>query len=430
MRTSLRSSSDAGQINVGQASSLSKKRRQAGSLSYIMAFLTTVLSLTACAPQKQKITVPQDKPLASFQTNLLQTAFDIATAIPVVPHIKDRSKAQAAAATACFKLDQPQRALGYIEKIGDWRRGSGYADYAFYCTQHGFTNDTPHYIKLAEEISTVADQDWRRDRIKVRIAQTHLILGQTNQMAQFLASLENSESGKVEQVEATLCSEEDFDAQMKVLDELIASRNFDLIKNTLYACAELYDRFYDDTEKRSQMEDKIRSSWNTLPIFIRIELLMKLTEISLQHTDYPKALALVNDAKALMDDAKWRAEFHVPTAARLAALRFRAGDRDVARAELLAEEMLFNEKQSEILNMDRADTLIQVAEAFYVMGDSTSSQAIYKQAVETAIENPNSRPCAEDLSAICLSMALNKVEPDEALWNRIKEIQSNLGDPW
>ena len=399
-------------------------------LSGISALFFAGVALAGCSPKQEAVKALQDKPLAAYQNELINLAFETATMIPVNPHIKDRSKTQAAVATVCFELDQPQRALGYIEKIGDWRRGLGYADYAFYCAKHGCTNELPRYLDLAEQISAIADQDWRRDRIKVRIAQTHLLLGQTNQSARFTASLENSESGKAEQVKATLCKEDDFDDQMNVVDKLVAIGDFELVKNALYAGVRLFDCFYDDTERCPKIEEKIKTSWNSLPIFVRIEILMEMAKTALQHTDQPKALELVNDAKTIMDSFDWPAEYHIPMAARLAAIRYRAGDVATAQTDLKTEQQLFNDKQSEIINIDKADTLIPVAEAFQTMSDTAGALAAYKQAVEAAVENPNSRPRAEDLSAICLSMAKYTVEPDTALWLRIREIKGALGEPW
>lgn len=385
---------------------------------------------TACYPQQKQPTAPQDKPLAAFQTNLLQTAFDFATAIPVVPHIKDRSKVQAAVADACFTLDQPQRALGYIEKTGDWRRGTGYADYAFYSVQHGFINEVQRYLDLAEQIAIVADQDWHRDRIRIKISQTHTLLGQTAQAKRFETGVDSTESGKVARVEATLCTEEMFAAQLQALDGLINTGTFDLLKNALYACAELYGRFYDNADRRSQIEEKIKSSWSPLPVFIRIELLMELAEISLNHNDQPKARELVDAGQKILDGATWRAEFRVPLAARLAGLRFRSGDEATARSSAAALLPFFNDHQLEIINIDKAETLLPVAEALDIMGDTDGARTVYRRAIEAAIENPNSRPRAEDVSAICLSMAKQNIEPDAVLWKRIREIQANLGDPW
>jgi tetratricopeptide (TPR) repeat protein len=444
MRASLRPSVDAGDDRVkfprptdaatgnrqNRLFSVFRHHAVLNSCFLIPAACLLIPGFTGCSPQQKQPTAPQDKPLAAFQTNLLQTAFDFATAIPVVPHIKDRSRSQESVVTVCFQLNQPQRALGYIEKIGDWRKGAGYADYAFYCAEHAFTNEVQHHLDLAEQISTLTDQDWRRDRIKIKISRTHSLLGQTELADRFSTGVDSSESGKVAQVAARLSDSDDFDSQIKDIDALIASGNFDLVKNALYVCAELFDRFYDNSERRAQAEEKIKSAWTPLPLFVRIELLMELSRFALQHTDPPKAQELVNDAKTILDGATWPAEYQIQLRARLAALRFRCGGADVARAELQTALTLFNEKQSEIINIDKAETLIPVAEAFLVMGDSAQAQAVYKQAVEAAVENPNSRPRAEDLSAICLSMTLNKIEPDEALWKRIKEIQANLGDPW
>jgi len=396
--------------------------------SLFLAGLTAALMLTGCGRQKNSAAALQNPPLPVFQADLLQTAFDIATAMPVKPHIKDRSRAQYNTVTVALELNQPQRALRYVEKIGNWRKGLGYADYAFYSVGHGVTNSVPHYLQLADEISELATQDWRRDRIKVRIAQTHLLLGQKSASARLTADLDPSVSGTVEQVEALLT--DDFDAQMKNLDGLIASKNFDLVKNALFACAQLYDRFYEEVDRRETVEQKIKDSWNPMPYTIRLDLLQNLAETALRHADAVTALERVHDAQTLMDSVTWPAEYRIPLAARLAVLCFRAGDEETARSRLAELPAQYDEEKNTIINIYRAETLTPVAEAFQIAGDTASALKIYRQALDAGVENPNSCPRAEDLSAICLSMALNKVEPDEALRSRIHEIQANLGDPW
>src|SRR5262245_54547858 len=64
---------------------------------------------------------PCKAPLATFQGELLDFAFDVATAIPIQPHIKDRSRAQEQVVAACLELNLRQRAQGYIERIDNWR---------------------------------------------------------------------------------------------------------------------------------------------------------------------------------------------------------------------------------------------------------------------------------------------------------------------
>src|SRR5262245_33770520 len=74
-----------------------------------------------------------DEPIAPFRGELLDIAFRAASAFPVDPHIKNRSRAQEAVVKTALELGQPQRALVETEQIDNWRRGACYAELAFYC---------------------------------------------------------------------------------------------------------------------------------------------------------------------------------------------------------------------------------------------------------------------------------------------------------
>ena len=370
-----------------------------------------------------------DKPLAAYQNELLDLAFKTAAAIPIKPHIKDRSLSQEKVVEASLELDQPLLALSLIENIGNWRRGAGYADLAFYCARHGYTGEVQQYLDLADQISE-SGEDWRRDQIRVKIANTYTLLGQTQQADQFETGVVDSELGKVAGVKAMIAEEDSFDEQMKVLDALITPGNFDVVVNALKSCTNLFNRFYDNAERRSLVEDKIKTSWSKLPIFMRIELLTDLAGFALDHADQARALELVNEAQLFMDGAQWLPEYRIPMISKLAKLRFRAGDRQKARTDVDALLALFDSQGDKIVNIYRAGTLRPLAEAYQLMGDTAAALAVYKRALKEGVENPNSLPRAEDLSATCLSMALHGVEPDAELWTRIHKINEGLGEPW
>ncbi len=406
---------------------------------FILIGSTLFLFTAGCGKQDRTDDVAQnnpgvvvsltDKPLAVYQNELLNHAFETAAAIPVKPHIKDRSRAQEKVVETSLELDQPQRALSLIEKIDNWRRGSGYCDLAFYCARHGYTGEVQQYLNLAVEISESAE-DWRRDQIRVKIANTYIWLGQTRQADQFETGIVDSESGKVAGVKAMIAGEDHFDEQMNALDVLIAPGNFDIVENALKAYTNLFNRFYDDAWRRSLAEEKMKTSWGKLPIFKRVELLTELAGFALDHTDQAKALELINEAQIFMDSAQWRPEHRIPMVSELVKLRFRAGDRQKARTDADALLALFDSQSDKIVNIYRAGTLRPLAEAYQSMGDTAAALAVYKRAVEEGVENPNSRPRAEDLSATCLSMALHGVEPDAELWTSIRQINDGLGDPW
>jgi hypothetical protein len=388
-------------------------------------------TLDPAEPGRQSTAGPANAELEPYRAELLQIAFDVATAIPIRPHIKTRSRTQQAVVEACLELDQPETALDYLQGIGNWRRGASYAELALYCARHGHADEARAYLDRAYEVAwTSGLAKWRRDRIRVKIAMTYAVLGEQDTAAVFERDLEASERGKVAALNATKANADSFDQRLQELDAMIATADFDLVRNALYVAAELFDRFYDDDKRRSLAEQKIKSSWGPLPIMIRIELLMKLAEIALEHGDRSRALSIVDEGQAILDEEAWTPRFEIPLRAQLAALRFRAGDAEQAREQADAALALFEAERSLIINIYRAEALRPLAEAYHAMGDIAATRSVHGMVVEEGMVNPNSRPRAEDLSATCRSLALNGVEPDEALWIRIREIKEGLGQPW
>jgi hypothetical protein len=372
----------------------------------------------------------KDVPLESYQAELLDIAFQAASLMPVNPHIKDRSRLQESVVKTCLELNQPQRALGYIEQIDNWRRGAAYADLALYYARNGAMK------KIAEpylnKASAIAEQqeDWRKDHIRVKIAQTYTLLGQHQQARAFAADVVDSESGKVARTQALTCSADCFDKEIQTLEKVILSGQFDVVKNTLGAYSELFNRFYQDVDRRALIEQKIKAAWGEVPIFVRIDLLSELAGFALAHSDRAKALELVDQAKTIMDSASWQPRDEIPLKARLTEHRFLAGDQQRARAETQDVLNLFDTERQKIVDIYRAQMLRAIAQAYWTMGDTAAALDLYERAIEAGIENPNSRPRAEDLAATCCSMASHNVKPNAELLSRIHQIRDGLGDPW
>lgn len=387
----------------------------------------------------QSVLLP-DQPLAAFQIELLNLAFRTGSSIPIHPHIKDRSRTQEQVVEACLILDQPQRVLPYIEQIDDWRRGSCYAELAIYYAQRGSFNTAQEYLDRAVHIVEVGlddgklsgaeSQEWRRDRVLIKVAQTQVYLGNLKQAEELEENVVESEMGKVIGVRASLSDEETFDQQMQELDELIAQGHFDVLNNALRSCTQLFKRFYHDEIRRSQVEDKIKTAWQSIPSYVRLRLLFQLIEIALEQSDLNKALELVNEAQDYVDNYQYPPENWIPLKAELAGLRHRAGDTQKAQSDADAAFTFFETERDRIVNIYRAGALRPLAEAYQRMGETQTALLIYKRAIEEGMDNPNSRPRAEDLAANLISMAIHGVEPDEQLWNRVQEIHRGLGQPW
>jgi len=375
-----------------------------------------------------------DAPLAPFRGELLDLALKSASKMPLDPHIKNRSRAQEAVVDVCLQLDQPARALAGIADIANWRRGTGYADYALYCAQHDRAADAQLAVELARQVADrpadADSQDWQRDRIRAGIARAYLALGRADEAARFGAGVVAAEAGKLHADQAALAAADDFDAQVAALDALLATRDFDQSRNALEAFAQLHRRFYADEARRALAEDRIRTHSDRLPLTLRVDLTLELAGAALDHADKAHALQLVDTAQALVDGVTWTTVDHVTLMARLAGQRARAGDADAARKEATAALALFTAEKARTVDIERAGALRSVAEALQALGDGPGALAVYRLAVEEGVQNPNSRPRADDLVATCCSMALHGVEPDKALWERLHAIGNELGDPW
>jgi hypothetical protein len=198
----------------------------------------------------------------------------------------------------------------------------------------------------------------------------------------------------------------------------------------LEAGAALFERFYADPERRARAENLVKRGWSRLPLQARIELVTGLAEAALRRGDRAGTLRLTDDALVLLEGAAWKPEDRIALGAPLIVLRHSGGD--ALRAEAEAGNLLayYNESRDRIVNMDRADALRAVAEAFAGIGDSAGALGAYRRAAEEGMENPNARPRADDLVATCLAMAASGVEPDARLAERLRGIRAALRDPW
>ncbi|MCF7974941.1 MAG: hypothetical protein K9N55_14065 [Phycisphaerae bacterium] len=369
--------------------------------------------------------------LETFQADLLTLAFDAATAIPLDPHIKDRARMQEQVVTACLALDQDDLAYTYLSRIPNWRAGMGYANLAFKKVKSGATlGQVEVYLTQAMDVAEQAE-GWRQDRIKARLAQVQALLGRDQAASALEQTIEAvAETGTLDRIVAMHCTPEDFQRQMEALQASVDTGHFDRVKNALNAYAELFDRFYGDVARRGLIEEKIKTAWSKHPFTTRVDLLCQMAGSALAHQDQARALDWVNEAKTMTEQVDWAPRFLVPQMARLAQLHFQAGDPVQATQEIQAALALFDARQAGIVNIDRAGILRPLAEACQVMGKRAQALTIYKRGAEAGVENPNSRPRAEDLVGTCCSMAVSGAEPDVDLWQRLREIHDGLGAPW
>lgn len=379
----------------------------------------------------------QDAPLAEYQAALLDVAFESVSALPLDPQIKNRSRAQLDVIEACLELDQPARALEYVRDVANWRRGLGFASCAYYCARHDQSGGIEVYLDQALEIAAWPEeqikQGWRRDRIRNKVIDAYVWMGDSERAAEVEALVQDeSELGKAQIARASVADEAAFDELMAVVQQRTSETgDFEQIKNALLTCVQLFDRFYDDAQRRGLAEDRVHVSSAKLPLELRIELLSGLALAAVGHGDEARAMSLAAEAQTLFDSVQWTPDYQVRLGAQLLELRLMAGE-DAAQVRKLAEALqhVYDGQREAIVDIDRAGVLRTLAELRNALGDREATLTLYLRALDEGQVNPNSRPRAEDLAATCCSMAVHAVEPDEQIAARMAEIHEGLGAPW
>lgn len=397
---------------------------------HVIQILSATVCLLIFTVTGAPAAAPGNAPAPDYQRALLALAFETASAIPHKPHIKDRSRTQQMVVEACLELGQLGSAEAYARRIDNWRRGAALADLAYHLARAGQTDGLDGYLDEAQAAMDLADQDWRRDRIRVKIARVHDQLGRAEKADQFAAHVEDSEAGKRTAAQVDSMDKRDFDKVVGQVDELVGRGNFDVTRNSLAVYSNLYGRFYDDVQKRKLLRDRMTGAVANFPVILRLRLLLDLADHAVDHGDQSGALELVNGAAVLLDEHSWPLENRVELGAEIAGLRYQAGDQQRARNDADALWADYQADGQKIVNIWRAGALRPLAEAYQVMGDTEMALAVYERALAEGVVNPNSRPRAEDLAATCVSMALNRVDPDETLWAKIRRIHEGLGNPW
>lgn len=371
-------------------------------------------------------TAPQ---LHDFQIKLIETAFEVATAIPLKPHIKSRSLAQRRVVQTLLELENPDRAIRLTEQIKNWHRGAAHAEVAAFLAKRGDRHAAMEQLAHAEKIARAIDT-WHKDRILAHMAQALEHMETPTGMKDLTEGIAEHEAAKIHRTRSTLTKPEQYAAQLTSLNELLGETDFDVKRQGLLGASALFDTFYADPQRRVEIEKSIRTAAKELPPTLKIELFLELANAAVEHGDEVAAVRLVRECRELFENSAWRPRFGIPVSARIAKAAHRSGDEETAALLIEQAQTEYERRGDEIVNIYRAEALLPLAEAVRTADGPKAALAVYRQAMDAAFVNPNSRPRAEDLSAICLSMAKAGVKPPESMWKRLDEKQNQLGSPW
>lgn len=384
----------------------------------------------------------------------LEIAFEAVSRMPLRPHVKTRSRLQADLVQAALDSDQLGKAMVWTQGIANWRRGLALGHIAVYQAQHADEETARKAIQAAEafEATILAEEDqgWRRDRVRVRIAEAYALLGDAAAAAAIQATATPSESGRLAAMAVRTVADANAGVQMETLETIAKTGDLEQIRYALLAMGEFYGRALtspvpegareESGEEASALdaeaiEKRIRAAWTELPIEPRIDILTRLVDFDIQaagaEAPSERALAHAREVAQLVADNRWNPEQGIALRARAAVLLQRAGDAKAARAQANDALALYETSRDGIVDIFRGEALRPLAEAYVALGDSATATMVYERALGEALKNPNSRPRATDLAmtAISAATAPGYVLP-KSLDKAFQEAAKAIGDPW
>ncbi|MGB3965133.1 MAG: hypothetical protein WBO45_00270 [Planctomycetota bacterium] len=380
--------------------------------------------------------------VAPWQRDLLQLAFDAASAFPLDPHRKNRGRAQDVVVRACFTLGMQDVAVGYGGQIADWRRGTAYAEFAACLAARGEAARARDYIALAERVAKAereapAGQEWRCDLIALQVARAWTLLGDPDAASKAAARIEPNSTNAVDDRWATTAAERvrslaagDADRELAAIDAAFPTMSLGQQHTAMVTLANLHERFFTAAAVRTFCEQRVAKTWERVTPALRLDALERLVRTNISNGDVATARNLLATMRTIVDGHAWRAEDRMPQLARLVELTAATGDRERARADAEAALAAWHAERETIVNIWRARALRPLALAFHALGERARCQELLALVLEESLENPNSRPRCDDLVDTCTALAIAGVEPSAGLWTRLREIRTGLGHPW
>lgn len=367
--------------------------------------------------------------------DLLQLAFDAASALPTVPHQKNRARVQESVVAGCLALGETELAEAFARRIDDWRRGTCLADVAIARITGGAAAG-PAIAELLASAGKVAEtaagdpQPWRRDRIRARLARAWLLLGNDGEARRFAAGVAPADLVEFEAELAKRAPIADFAAELRTLDGVFAAGQFEPCCNTMRVCVQWYDRFFADADRRRELAGRVLEKAPQLPPQVRAGFVADLAEVAGRRGERAEAVRLLDRAEALLVPGTSHPEEEIALQAGFALRRAKAGDAAGARKTAAAALATFHASRDHIVDVYRGTALRPIAAVYVALGDTAEAARVFRNAIEEGQQNPNGRPRAEDLAAVCVTMATTGFVPDEALWTRLREVRKGLRDPW
>jgi len=201
----------------------------AGSFAAVRAEKGASAPAAAAEGGDKKMTL-KNAELPEFQVALMDLAFKNGSTFPFVPYMKARQRAQEDVVEAALELDQPGRALAYLEQIKGWRRGQSYALLAEHLMNEGRLKHVDRLLDLALRYGVDPRQAWRGDTVRARVAQLQARLGRIEEAESTLKTAGDAISEAASEGELALMAGKEYGKRLEFVEELLKAEGYEQVR--------------------------------------------------------------------------------------------------------------------------------------------------------------------------------------------------------
>ena len=200
--------------------------------------------------------------------------------------------------------------------------------------------------------------------------------------------------------------------------------------NAIETAVELAAKSKGDEARWARIVELLGKTRGRIPRDLELKSYLRLADVRIAQESKDPARALIATATGLRDGARWTPDAALPLSAEIARRLQAVGDAEAARAEIEAGLAGFQAGIDAVADVFRAEAMRPAAEALATMGAVDRAREVFAALIEEGAGNPNARPRAEDLALTAASLARAGIEPDEAMWARLRGIREGLVAPW
>lgn len=387
----------------------------------------------------------QDTPAADYRIELLDLGYEAATAFPLVPHIKNRARAQERVLDAALEIGQRELAARYARSIPNFRRGTGLAKVAQAHAQ-ALANaagdaeadsepEVDEIHRLLDQAAAVASapgvDSWRKARVEIHRAIAFALIGERERARELIAGDTLSVGGDAKLAararELITPQEVGYEQRLAKLKAMMQSDDFFTMHAALWGLAGLLEDHGHESQRRASILEVIESVPTKMPDALVTEVMFHVADGLLdrgEQRDSRRILKILEARRGEVETISLR--YGVPLSAELAGLLHRSGQAEKARLVMEQTAERFASGRHEKAKLWYPDVLVSLAEARAIMGETGAALERYREAVVVTLENPNLRPRVDGMVSVVTSMAIHGVEPDEGLWQSFRAAVEEL----